>query len=340
MLGDKAAPSPDHSQNLVSLNRIETGPRKPPGFYKSIVLDVLAVLFAAGFGYCYYRYLTGGIPVWVLLGAFTLFGVMVALQAFLAKHGGRTLGVIVLETLGVIGFFWRDDWRILALNGIIVLVFLAWGYFEARVRLGNSINIPFFGVANLALGKFTTGLLVFMVLIYAPQIGGNPLLVSQKSFRTFFDWSSGIVTDFYPSLSLNGSFGGFTESFAKMELTNNPEFQNLTSAQQSAAVAQQSQQLAQNLTAKLPSSSIASSSATSDAFYSILQGMMQAWQSQSGGWFDIGWAAVIFIALRSIGIIFIWLAEFFALIVYELLLATGFVKVGEEMRTKEVIGYS
>lgn len=337
MLGDKATPA---NQGPNSLNKIDTGGPSRPGFYKSIVLDVLAVLLAAGFGFSYYRYLTGGMPIWVLFVALTLFAVITTLQAFLAKHGWRTFCVIVLETAGVVGFFWRDDWRIIAITAAVVLAFLVWGYFSARVRLENSVHVPFFGVANMTLSKFTTGLLIFMVLIYAPQLGGNPLLVSQKSFRTVFDWASGVVDNFYPNLSLSGSFGNFSESFAKMELTNNPEFQNLTPDQQNAAIAQESQQLEQNLTAKLPSSSVASSSPTSDAFYSILQGMMNAWQTQSEGWFDVGWAAVIFIALRGLGIIFIWLAEFVTLIVYELLLATGFIKLGEEFRSREVIGYS
>ena len=339
MLGDKAAP-PNPSQNLASPNRIEFQTPKPAGFYKSIILDALAVLAALGFGYGYYRYLTQGMPVWVLFIALTLFAVFATLQVFLAKHGIRTLFIILLESLALIGFFWHADVRILAITGGVLLVFLAWGYLAARARLDNSISIPFFGVANTMLTKFTTGLLIFMVLIYVPQLGGNPLLVSQKSFRTFFDWASGFVNDFYPSLSLNGSFGNFSQSFAKMELDNNPSFQNLTSDQQSAAVQQESQQLEQSLAAKNTASPVASSSPTSDAFYNILQGMMNAWQSQSGGWFDLGWAAVIFIALRGVGILFIWFAEFISLIFYELLLAIGFIKVGEESSTREVIGYS
>jgi hypothetical protein len=335
MLGDKAAPP----LSQVGPTRIEYSSH-PPGFYKSIVLDVFTILAALGFGYGYYHYLTRGMPVWILFVALTVFAVFTALQAFLAQHGGRTLFVVLLESLALIGFFWQDDWRILAITGVVVLVFLAWGYLAARSRLNNSIVIPFFGVVNATLAKFTTGLLIFMVLIYVPQLGGNPLVVSQQSFRTFFDWASGFVTDFYPSLSLNSSFGNFSESFAKMELANNPEFQNLTTAQQGVAVQQASQQLEQNLTAKSPlSSPVASSSPTSDAFYDILQGMMQAWQSQSGGWFDVGWAAVIFIALRGVGIIFIWFAEFISLMFYEFLLAIGFIKVGEETRTRETVGY-
>jgi hypothetical protein len=339
MLGDKAAPSPNQA-NPGNPTRVELPSSLPHGFYKSIVLDVLAVLSALGFGYGYYHYLTQGMPVWILLIALTVFAVFTALQAFLAEQGGRTLFVIVLESLALIGPFWQDDWRILAITGVVVLVFLSWGYLAARSRLYNSIEIPFFGVAGTTLAKFTTSLLIFMVLIYVPQIGGNPLVVSQQSFRTFFDWASGFVTDFYPNLSLNSSFGNFSESFAKMELANNPEFKNLTSAQQGVALQQATQQIQTSLTAKAPSSSpVASSSPTSDAFYDILQGMMQAWQSQSGGWFDVGWAAVIFITLRGVGIIFIWFAEFISLLFYEFLLAIGFIKVGEETRTRETIGY-
>ena len=336
MTGYKA---PTPSQNLINPTRIEVARSAPTGFYKSIVLDVFAVLAALGFGYGYYWYLTQGLAVWILLIALTLFAVLTVLQAFLAQHGGRTLAIILLEALALVGSFWQDDTRILGITGAVVMVFLAWGYLSARSRAANSVEIRFFEVAAATLTKFTTGLLIFMVLIYVPQLSGNPLVVSQKSFRTFFDWASGLVNDFYPSLSLNGSFGNFSESFAKMELTNNPNFKDLSSEQQTVAVQEATQQFEQSLSAKNTTSPIASSSPTSDAFYNILQGMMNAWRSKAGGWFDIGWAAVIFIALRSVGVIFIWFAEFISLIFYELLLATGYIKVGEAARMQETIGY-
>jgi len=336
MLGDRATPS----ENPINPTRIEFSGGAPQGFYKSFTLDILAVLAALGFGYGYYRYLTQGLSVWILLIALTLFAVFTVLQAFLAKHGGRAMLIIVLEALALIGSFWQDDTRILSITGIVLLVFLAWGYLSARSRVTNCIEIRFFDVAGASLTKFTTGLLIFMVLIYVPQLGGNPLVVSQKSFRTFFDWSSNLINDFYPNLSLHGSFGNFSESFAKMELTDNPNFKDLSSEQQTMAVQQATQQFEQSLSAKNATSPIASSSATSDAFYSILQGMMNAWQSKAGGWFDIGWATVIFIALRSVGVVFIWFAEFISLIFYELLLAAGFIKAGEVPRTQETIGYS
>lgn len=331
--------SESQGQNLLNPSSITIG-AKPPrsATYKALALDIVAVLSAALFGYAYYAYLARGLAVWPLLAALTFFGVLAALQVFLVKNAKRAFPAIVLESLAVVVFFWQDDPRILVITWLTVLAFLSWGYLSGRSRLANSIEIPFFGASGTTLGKFTTGLLIFMVLIYAPQVGGNPLIVSQKSFRTFFNWAAGVANGFYPGLSLTGSFGNFSESFTKMELQNNPNFKNLSQDQQSEAITQATTQFEQTFLEN-SSSTVATSSPASDAFYNVLQGMMNAWQAQSGGWFVVGWAAVIFIALRSVGVLFIWLAEFITLIFYELLLATGFMKISEEEHVREVIGY-
>lgn len=302
---------------------------------------MLAVLTAAWFGLSYYGYLTKGFPVWMLLASLAAFSTLSVLEVFLAEKRLRVWLVLFLESLAIVGFFWRADRLVLAITWIILLAFLGWGYFAARRRLANSIEIPFFGTAAEDLGKLTTGILLFMILIYVPQAGNNPLVVSQKSFRTFFDWASSAANGFYPQLSLNGSFGSFSESVATMELQNNPSFQNLNPDQKNAAIAAQTQEFEQSFLKNAPSSSaaVATSSPTSDAFYSVLQGMANAWQSEAGGWFIIGWIAVIFIALRSVGVIFVWLEEIVALAFYELLLATGFMKIQEEEHVREVIGF-
>lgn len=302
---------------------------------------MLAVLSAAWFGLSYYGYLTKGYPVWILLASLAAFSTVSVLEVFLAEPTLRAWLVLFLESAAVVGFFWRADWRVLAVTWAVVLVFLGWGYFSARRRLANSIEIPFFGTAAEDLGKLTTGLLLFMILIYAPKAGNNPLVVSPKSFGTFFDWASNVVNGFYPELSFNGSFGNFSESVAKMELKNNPNFQNLNPDQQNAVIAAQTAQFEQGFLQNAATSSVAvaTSSPTSDAFYSVLQGMATAWQSEAGGWFIVGWIAVIFIALRSVGVIFVWVEEVVALVFYELLLATGFMKIQEEEHVREVIGF-
>jgi hypothetical protein len=300
---------------------------------------VLAVLSAAFFGFSYYGYLTRGYSVWMLLGSLLLFAAFSVLEAFLAKYTRRAILVVFLQSVATVAFFWRVDWRVLAVTWGVVFVFLAWGYVSGKWRLANSIEIPFFGASGTTLGKFTTGILIFMILIYVPQLSsGNVLVISQKSFGTFFDWAASIVNDFYPSVSLDGTFANFSNSLATMELQNNPSFQSLSPDEQNAAITQQTQQFESAFIGNA-TGTIATSSPASDAFYNVFRGMANAWQSESGGWFIVGWIAVIFIALRSVGIVFNWLAQFVTLVFYELLLATGFMKIREEEHIREVIGF-
>jgi len=330
-------PTDPQAQNLINQPNLNTRARTP-GFWRSLILDVVAVLSAALFGYLYYRYLTQGLSVWFLLGAVMFFGVTTVMEVFLAKSAARSFVVIFLETAAAVGFFWKDNLQIIALIALIMLVMLLWGHFSSRSRVQNAVEMPFFGASGNMLGKFTTAILLFMILAYVPQIGSNALVVSQQSFQSFFDWTSGFVNNFYPDLSLNGSFGNFAQSLSNMELANNPSFKALNSAQQSQAVQQQTAQFTQQFLQQA-SQPVASSSPTSDAFYNVLNGVLGAWQSQSSGWFDVGWATVLFIGLRTIGILFVWLMQFISLIFYEILLASGFMKISEETTQREIIGY-
>jgi hypothetical protein len=332
-----SSPTDPQAQNLINQAKIDTSVR-PPGYWKSVGLDAIAVLSAALFGFLYYRYLTQGISVWFLLVGLMLFGVVSVIEVFLSKNALRSLAVIILETAAALGFFWRDEPQILGIIAAIMIVMLAWGHFSARARLRNGIEIPFFGVSGDMLSKFTTGLLLFMILAYVPQIGGNALVVSQQSFRTFFDWTSGFINSFYPSISLGGSFGDFAQSVSKMELANNPSFESLPAAEQSSTLQQATDQFTQNFL-QSASQPVSTSSPTSDAFYNVLDGVLGAWQSQSSGWFDVGWVTVLFIGLRTLGVLFVWLAQFISLIFYELLIALGFMHVTEETHPHELIGY-
>ena len=122
------------NQNLIRQSSVTIATRSPrTETYKAIALDVVAVLAAGLFGYAYYAYLAHGTSVWLLLAAFTFFGVLAALQVFLAKKIGQTLFVILLESLAVIVFFWKDNWQILAIIWPMVFVFLAWGYFSEEL---------------------------------------------------------------------------------------------------------------------------------------------------------------------------------------------------------------
>ena len=273
--------------------------------------------------------------VWFLLAALMFFGVASVIEAFLSKNAARSMLVIILETAAALGFFWKDDPQILGIIALIMIVMLSWGHFSARARLRNGIEIPFLGASGETLGKFTTGLLLFMILAYVPNIGGNALVVSQQSFRTFFDWTSGFINSFYPdsrsmvrSVISRKAFPRWNWRIIQLSKPEHRPEEHRAPAGDHAIYAE--------LFAGHAGGAIATSSPASDAFYNVLDGVLGAWQNQSSGWFDVGWVTVLFIGLRTLGILFVWLGQFISLVFYELLLALGFMKVTEETYPREV----
>ena len=113
----------------------------------------------------------------------------------------------------------------------------------------------------------------------------------------------------------------------------------MTPQTQSSTINQATTQLETNFGTTSSGVAVAPTDPASDAFYNFIVGMLQGWKSQGSSWFIIGWGVVLFLALRTLGIIFVWVDQFISLIIYESLLATGFMKITEATQTKEMIGY-
>ncbi len=327
------------NQNLISPAKLREVER-PAGFYKSIVLDVLSIASALGFGYAYHRYLTGTLAPWYILGAALVFGALSALQAFLTKHFGRRALVILGEAAAFVAFFFRyDDWRVVFVTGIILFILLFFGYMRSHAVIGNSIELPFFRGTHDVLAAATSALLLFMIFVYAPQAQGPGIFVPQQNFNTFFTWVSGFLNNFYPNIPFNSSFGEFSQSVAKMELANNPTFATLSPQAQSQAITQVSSQITQSVSQFTGIASPQPSEEMSDVIYRSIVGLLSNWQNRLQDKFIIAWVAALFIILRTFGIVFVWIAQFATLVVYEILIAAGFMHVGESTQTKETLEY-
>lgn len=325
------------SQNLIDQAKVQIG--KPPGYWKAVILDLLSLFSALGFGYSYFRYLTDGISPWWILAAGLLFSAFSVLQVFLAPKVGRRIFVLLGEAIAIVVWFaWYDDWRIMVLAGGLLFLMLMWGYFDGRADAANDIEVRFFSVSHDMLSKLTTGLLLTMLLVYAPQAQGSGIFLPRSSFKTFYGWVSGVLDNFYPGLPFNDTFGNFAKDIAQRELQNNPTFQNLNTTQQDAAVAQavtnlQGTVAAQTGIAPKPNEQV------SDVAYDYIVSMLGAWKDKFQDQFVVVWVIALFLILRTIAVLFVWGSQLASLLMYELLLATGFMHIAESTQTKEVVEY-
>lgn len=324
-------------QNLIKPTKLQQ--QRPPGFWKSIVLDLLSMLSALALGYFYFRYLTTGISPWYVLGAALVFSTCSVLQAFLARKPLRRTFVILGESIVlVVWFAFYDSLSIVLLAGGATFLILLWGYFSARADQDNNVEVAFFGTSRHVLGKLTTAILFVMIVVYVPSAQGSGVFIPRTSFKTFFDWSTSFLTNFYPSLPFNETFGTFSRGVAKSELQNNPTFNALSPSAQNAAIEQAAAQLSANVGAATGMAP-AESQSLSDVVYNYIISTLAAWKDKFQDQFMAVWVLVVFLVLRTFAVAYIWIAQFVSLVIYEILLSLGFMHIGEETQTKEVVDY-
>ena len=336
----------DSKQNLIrpdaltgqSLTEASVLRKTPPGYYAAVVIDAVSVLFAGLFGYGYLRYLGGFSSPWFLLGVLLVLGVATGLQALLTPDAKRRLLVLAAEVVAAGMFFYNFDAAFLVTAILIFFAIMAAGYYDARRELSYATEVRFFANTHGVIGKFITGVLLFMILLYVPQLTPQNAFVSPGAFSNFFAWSAGAVERWYPAIPLTGSFGDFATTMVERQLKGNAAFQSLSPQAQDATVAANAKALTDSFSQNL-GVAIQASDTISTVFYGFIMKSLGSWQHKFASIFLLGWSVAVFLVLRGIGILFVWLDQLILGIVYEILLALGIITIKDEPTTKESIVY-
>jgi hypothetical protein len=325
---------------MGSVTVINTDPRR--NLWKEVVIDIFSIITAGLFGYFFARYLAGGFSFWFSLGAIFFWGASSVLQGFLQAKLSRRIGIIALEAVALIAFFYMYAWTLLAAVFFIVVVFLLWGYFAIRRELTNSIELRFFTASSRVIGKVVTAAVIFMVIAYGSLANANGnFFLSEQGFNVFFTWAADFIKNFYPTLPLNGTVGDFAQAMAQLQLQNDSSFQSLPTTEQTSVLQQSATQVVGVIADSTSTTAVATvqSEPASTAFYTYFASLVSKLQDKFNGWFVGIWAIGLFLILRSIGIVVVWASQFVAMIFYEILLASGFMKITDQPATKEVIEY-
>ncbi len=325
------------SQNLIRQVNPETPPRDI-GFYKAITVDVLGVFSALSVGYVYKGYLGGAFGITTLLFAVGIYGTFTILQAFLNKGVRHRLLILLLEVVALLSLFYGTDIRILAAGAGILFVFLLWGDMNGRLALDNGLQVHFFKAAFPVLKKFTTAMAIVLVLLYIPYWDQSRLFISESNFQVFYDWASGMVNKFYPEVNLGSSFGNLAESVARFELQGDARFKGLSSENQAMALKQAADQLAAAFGGWM-GTTVSVTESTSGIMYKFISGKLVGLRESLGNWFLFGWGIILFFVVRGLGWIFYYALSMFVFIVYQILLASGFIHITGESRMHETITY-
>jgi len=327
-----------NNQNLARQVNAEPSMFARPEFYKPLIFDAVGILLALATGYGYAQYLSGQLSWSVLFFILTAFASVSALQTLFIKSFKRGLVVSVLKVIAILVFFITSGIEILSLAAAASLLFVLWGNVSGRSEMKSRLKIKFLKVAQLVLQKFTTALALMFVILYLPRVGGVSALIPADGFRSFFDSTARAVNNFYPQINLTSSVDNFARSIAEEGLQNSGAWNSIAASGENTVLAQTSSQMVSAMAEKL-GINLSGRENLSDVLYNFVNGILNKWRGASEYWFVIGWAIMIFIVLRGFGTVFYWLAGFVAFLLYQILLATGFVRIEGEAKMQEIIEF-
>lgn len=321
--------------NLARQITAESSARKI-GFYKSFFFDALTIASAAGLGYSYRGFLRGDYGPGLLLGAAGIFLIFSVLQSFFTKNFARRFLVLLLQGFAAFLFFSDYNYRFLSVSAALFLILPFFGEILARSELGNAMEIKFLKAARPVLAKWTTALIAISIILYLPQWDAEKSFVSRSGFQGFYDWAAGLAGSIYPDIKFGSSFGELASDFAELQLKKDPAFKNLSPFAQEQILQETARSATEGLSETL-GFPIESESSVSDTLYNLLIALFKGWHAKFGDFFLWGWGLAVFFIVRGLGTIFYWAISLLAFMIYQMLLASNFVHIVGETRTKEVI---
>jgi len=325
-------------QNLIKQIPAERIPR-PAGFYKLIVLDVLTVGGALGFGYLYKLYLGDKTTLTILTIGLGLFACLSALQVLLMKNFGRRFFVLALETILMLGFFYDSPANILLSAALCLIGFFSLGEIMSRREASNSLEMKFFRVMKPFFTKFMTGMVLALILLYIPQWNPENIFISEAAFNGFFGQTIKLVHSFYPEINFTSSIGDMAQDVARVSLRDQKEFIGLTPGIQSQVVTRTAEELITSWSSKV-GMVIKETQSTSNVFYNLaVEGLNNLYKKFGGGLLT-AWAIVAFLIIRGFGALFYWAVAGITFIVYQIFLVLDVVRIIGESRTHEVLEFS
>lgn len=323
------------SQNFIKQAPIEKESR-PRGFYKALVLDALTVLAALAFSFSYQLYLNNRTGLILPIALFSAFSVLSVFEVLLIKSLKRRTLVLLLEVIALFSFFYNLPQGLLITAFGITLLFSVWGEINARREVAATVEPSYFKVARIKVTKLVSAVALMVIIIYFPKFNARENFLSRETFDSFFTWTSGAIQKIYPEISLTGNIYDFAKNLADYEASGAPGFKNLPVPAQEKVQGELIERTLQTLSEKIKIE-VKMEDKVSDVAYQLVSSNVEKIKNERNDEFRIVWTILLFLAVRSFGVIYSPAVALITFFIIHLGLATNFIYVAGETRTKETL---
>lgn len=334
----KPNPNPKQGTDLLSQVHKSHLPSAPPGFYKSLGFDFAIVVFSVLSGVVFQKFLAGQVEFFWVPAVFSVFAALSILGSFLAKNLSRRVLVIVLVTLGFLLPFLGASLDLFGISFAVMFILLFWGEFLSRGEAENSVEIRFFRMIKHPLSKVISALALVAVILYIPTWSQKSPFISEASFNSVFNFTTGMVAGLYPEYQFGSNLDDFAKSIAKGQLEKDSQFTLLPAAIKNKVLEDTSAKLLEGLS-NAAGIQLNPADTFTNVAYGFLNKSLTDLKTKFGTGFVVLWAIAIFLILRSLGAILGYLVALLAFILYHAMISLHIIRVKTENKPHEVVEF-
>ena len=303
-----------------------------------ILIGVLNVLAAGWLGYALEAVvanggLDGGNVVAVITGNIVFLSFFL-LQFLFIKSMKLQAMLVFFETAGISVFF-SQYWSWLVMLAMILLfVFLLNAIRHGRTEMENQMKVHFFRIEKNLLPPAITALALFISILYVDVNGVGKSFASKETIRTLLKPSEPLIQLLVSKdFSVDMTVSKLAESIAAKQFGE--AFTSLPQAAKTLAVGEMTSQLREQ--AATYGIIFKNSDTVSDVFYSYFFRKFNTIPDQYRKFIPFLVFILTFFAVKSLGSLMRYAIALPAYALFQILLATGFVRIGLESRSREII---
>lgn len=318
--------------------------------FKIIIFAFLYLALAAALSFALKLFFTGFDfsqptyqPILILFVSLLGFLSFFSLLPLLVKNFRLLFFIIFLGVLSLGSFFYDQVFRqpifFAGLGGGLLIIFL-WGVLRERYEYNNTMTVRLHRLLQVFLPKIMAGVLIFgLAVFYADSILWGNFFVSEISFEKFILSSWNSFSAFLPAgfrLDINQKLSDFLGSFALKKIESNGLAKNLPAPEKAALVKQTADSLLKTI-AEFSGVKIDAEKTVLKISHQVIKENFDKLEYLSKNIVIFIFLFSLFLPLRVLSLLFLWIVQVFTFLLFEILLASLFMAILYESRSREVV---
>lgn len=305
---------------------------------KIIILTVFGTISFFSFGLFLKLFFLSENFNFLLISVFfaSIFLIIFFLQSFFIKNFLNATAIVFFECLGLLAGFYDRIFNPMIIGSVVFVLFILFlANRNGRMESQNMIKISLKRIGKAVLPKAIAAIFLFSSIIYVNS-NGKEFLISQSNFEKILLPTTIIIKKVYPTIDLSLSIKDLAVNLANEEVGKIPNFEILPKSERAKIINQSAKKMEDTISSFF-GEKINSTLNIYQASYELAMKKFNEFSEETKSMILIGVAFIIFLTLEGLAWPFRLIITFLAYIIYEILLAVGFITVSLEGISKETI---